>query len=120
MKLPTLIKRDPVAALAAARAKLTDIEAELVKLDAARAAALVGSDEISDVQEIDDRRAGATRNAAVLKDRIGALALAIRVQRAEQREKEFQAGLAIVAERLKARVELARKLDGTLREFEDV
>jgi hypothetical protein len=118
MQLP--FRNNPQAGLAKAEAAHEAIKQRIVALQADREATLLASDDIGAVQVIDAKLAAEQSSLGVCEDRIAALRQAIREQERDRLEQAHQAGIAIVAKRLEKRVELAKKLDTILREFETV
>jgi hypothetical protein len=118
MKLPTF-RRD---ALAAARAKLKEVEAVLAELANDRAEALASDDDdgaVAAVQAIDQRMNQARSIAAVLEARVAALEQAARKQRAEEAARAHAAAIAKVEARVAEVVADAEAVEQAIRTLGD-
>ena len=109
------LKRDPAIVLATARAKRAELATKLVELTAARAAALLDTDDVDVVRGIDNQIDQATRDAGVLDDRTAALELIVRERATEERERLRQAALVEVQKRLDAQVKLAVEVEDAVK-----
>lgn len=115
-----LFRRDNAAALKKAEVALAAAETKITELESTRLRLLQESDELSPVHEADKAITEQRQAAATYADRVQVLKAALKQERAEEAERAHQAGIAIIAARLQKRVELARRLDAILREFETV
>ena len=118
MKL--LFKRDPEKGREAARAALAAAEAQIVELRRERAAKLVETDGIEDVQAIDRRIEEQRRAAQIHRDRIVLLDGECRAQAAERRERKREAAVKVIERKLADREALALKLEESIKRTGDL
>jgi hypothetical protein len=93
--VPAMLSADPSAALARIESALAQVEADIAGLLSQREAALMASDDLSAVVEIDARLDNRRRSAAIHHERLQALEGQIHAQqqrdRAAAREKAIEA-----------------------------
>ena len=115
-----LFKRDPEKGREAARAALAAVEAQIVELRRERAAKLVETDGIEDVQAIDRKIEEQRRAAQIHRDRIVLLDGECRAQAAERRERKREASLKVIEKKLADREALALKLEELIKRTGDL
>jgi hypothetical protein len=114
VKLPTF-RASPQAGLQKAAASLAACEAKIAELENDRCVALAESDATEPAVTIDKAIAEARVEAAIYRDRIAALKAAVAEQQAEQRQKEYDAAIAVIEKRLADQVKLAGEVEQAVR-----
>ena len=115
-----LFRRDPEKGREAARSALAAVEAQIVELRRERAAKLVETDGIEDVQAIDRKIEEQRRAAQIHRDRIVLLDGECRAQAAERRERKREASLKVIEKKLADREALALKLEESIKRTGDL
>jgi hypothetical protein len=115
-----LFKRNPVDALAKQRALLAADEAKITELLRTRAAVLLESESVSEVEELDQRIAALLRAVRIHADRIAALEVQVRAEAAERREAARADAIRLIQKRLSAREKIAEELEASIKRTGDL
>ena len=115
-----IFKRDVPTALAKQRALLAADEQKITELLRTRAAVLLESESVTEVEELDQRVAALRRACAIHRDRIAALEVQVRAEARERLEHRRIAAVKVIEKKLAARTAVATELEAAVRRYADL
>jgi hypothetical protein len=110
-----IFRRNPVDALAKQRTLLAGDEQKIAELQRERAAALVETEGVAEIEELDQRIAALRRACSIHHDRISALEMQVRAEAHEKLEQRRLTAVKTIEKKLAARTAVAAELEASIK-----
>jgi hypothetical protein len=115
-----IFRRNPVDALAKQRTLLAGDEQKIAELQRERAAALVETEGVAEIEELDQRIAALRRACSIHHDRISALEMQVRAEAHEKLEQRRLTAVKTIEKKLAARTAVAAELEASIKKTGDL